>query len=416
MARDTAQWVRQCAACDRVKARPPGDAPREGQQLQPLPIKGLFYRWHVDLAGPMEETTHGNRYFAVMIEAFSKALVVVPLPDKEASTVAMAFALHVLARHGSCAEVVTDNGSEFKGAFDELLEKALIDHRHTSREHPQADGLAERAVQTVKEALRRCLQHRNDIEWDEFVPWVVMGYMASEQSSSGYKPYELLHGHPITVPPAVKERMTEAIDVEVDAENAEADYARLSHQLLRRAELMQRHMAIAGNNLKIAQQRDTMRFADVRSGKYRRKLLKYEPGDYVYVSQLARSSLQPHVQRTILRVVRAGAANGTYVLCGSDGKEVVENDVHMAPCHLPIAIGIQTDNGIKACKHCKGADNLTQILECEACGAWWHLACLPPGDHSQRENQWLCHECKAKGVQWMGKRVNEETDAGYHPH
>ncbi|XRB18406.1 hypothetical protein RI054_18g82520 [Pseudoscourfieldia marina] len=157
----------------------------------------------------------------------------------------MAFALHVLARHGSCAEVVTDNGSEFKGAFDELLEKALIDHRHTSREHPQADGLAERAVQTVKEALRRCLQHRNDIEWDEFVPWVVMGYMASEQSSSGYKPYELLHGHPITVPPAVKERMTEAIDVEVDAE---ADYARLSHQLLRRAELMQRHMAIAGKH------------------------------------------------------------------------------------------------------------------------------------------------------------------------
>ncbi|XRB21605.1 reverse transcriptase [Pseudoscourfieldia marina] len=207
MARDTAHWVKQCAACDRVKARPPGDVPREGQQLQPLPIKGLFYRWHVDLAGPMEETTSGNRYFAVMIEAFSKAMVVVPLPDKEASTVAMAFALHVLARHGSCAEVVTDNGSEFKGAFDTLLEKALIDHRHTSREHPQADGLAERAVQTVKEALKRCLEHDANIEWDERVPWVVMGYMASAQSSTGFKPYELLHGHPITVPPSIRERI-----------------------------------------------------------------------------------------------------------------------------------------------------------------------------------------------------------------
>ncbi|XRB15552.1 reverse transcriptase [Pseudoscourfieldia marina] len=385
-----------------------------GLQLQPLPIKGLFYRWHVDLAGPMEETTSGNRYFAVMIEAFSKALVVVPLPDKEASTVAMAFALHVLARHGSCAEVVTDNGSEFKGAFDTLLEKALIDHRHTSREHPQADGLAERAVQTVKEALKRCLEHDANIEWDERVPWVVMGYMASAQSSTGFKPYELLHGHPITVPPSIRERMEEDLDVEGVTETDE-DYDRLAHQLLRRAELMQRHMVVAGNNLKIAQHRDTMRFADVRSGKYRRKQLKYEPGDFVYVSQLARSALQPHVQRTILRVVRAGTANGTYILQGADGKEVMENEVHMAPCHLPIAIGVPTDEGVKSCKRCKGSENLTQMLECEACGAWWHLACLPPGDHSQRENRWLCHECKAKGVQWTDKRVGEETDTGYHP-
>jgi len=29
----------------------------EGQQLQPLPIKGLFYRWHVDLAGPFNTTS-----------------------------------------------------------------------------------------------------------------------------------------------------------------------------------------------------------------------------------------------------------------------------------------------------------------------------------------------------------------------
>ena len=32
-----------------------------------------------------------------------------------------------------------------------------ISHRVISRENPQADGLAERMVQTVKQSLRRCL-------------------------------------------------------------------------------------------------------------------------------------------------------------------------------------------------------------------------------------------------------------------
>ncbi|XRB00104.1 hypothetical protein NFJ02_08g138030 [Pycnococcus provasolii] len=113
MSKDVEEFVRNCEACDRAKARPQKGKPLDGQILQPLPIKGLFYRWNVDLAGPFGETSTGNRYVMVMIEAFSKTLVVAPLPDKEAKTVAMTFALHVLCRYGACAEVVTDNGSEF---------------------------------------------------------------------------------------------------------------------------------------------------------------------------------------------------------------------------------------------------------------------------------------------------------------
>ena len=59
-----------------------------------------------------------------------------------------------MSRYGAPGEVVTDRGGEFQAEFDVLLTKHEIAHRLASREHPQADGLAERMVQTMKRSLR----------------------------------------------------------------------------------------------------------------------------------------------------------------------------------------------------------------------------------------------------------------------
>ncbi len=58
-------------------------------------------------------------------------------------------------RISQCIHVLTDQGTEFQGEFQVLCDKVLIDHRTTSRDHPEADGLAKRVVQTVKRALRK---------------------------------------------------------------------------------------------------------------------------------------------------------------------------------------------------------------------------------------------------------------------
>ena len=49
---------------------------------------------------------------------------------------------------------------KFKGEFQTLLSEHFIDHRLASREHPQADGLAEHMVQTMKQRLRKSLLER----------------------------------------------------------------------------------------------------------------------------------------------------------------------------------------------------------------------------------------------------------------
>ena len=99
--------------------------------LHPLPIMGMFSRWFVDLVGPFKASKHNNLYVMVMIEHFSKWVEVAPLPCKESWCTAKTFREHVLCRYGAPAEVLTDQGTEFGGEFQELLDEALIDHRRS---------------------------------------------------------------------------------------------------------------------------------------------------------------------------------------------------------------------------------------------------------------------------------------------
>jgi transposase InsO family protein len=203
LSRDAKALVASCQICSRTGATFGAHHPI----LTPLPIEGMFYRWGVDLCGPFTKTAGNNRFIMIAIEHFSKHMEVIPLPSKLASTTASAFLQHVLGRFGACAETVTDRGSEFMGEFHALLQQALIDHRMTSANHPQADGLSERAVQTVKKALhKRILMRVKGEDWDAALPSIALGYCCSEQESTGFSPYILMYGHHPIIPPAVAER------------------------------------------------------------------------------------------------------------------------------------------------------------------------------------------------------------------
>jgi len=82
----------------------------------------------------------------IMIEHFSKWVELVALSNKSSHSTSQAFLQQVLSRFGACAECFTNQGLEFRGEFQVLFDHALIDHRRTSKDHPQVDGLVERMV------------------------------------------------------------------------------------------------------------------------------------------------------------------------------------------------------------------------------------------------------------------------------
>lgn len=60
---------------------------------------------------------------------------------------------------------------------------------------------------------------------------------------------------------------------------------------------------MAMENIRIAQHRDTLRYAHIRSGKYEPKSHKFTVGDYVYVQEHAlANALQPTARAVIYRV------------------------------------------------------------------------------------------------------------------
>ena len=183
--------LKECQPCDRVKAAFNGPS----AVLNPLAIEGLFYRWGVDLFGPFDTSTRGNTMVMVCIEHYSKWAEVIPIPDKSAATCAAAFRQAVLGRFGSCAEVVTDCGKEWQGAFEQLLKRNLIDHRMTSPDRPQANGLTERAVQTFKRCVRTYVEASGYLkEWDTDSPYIQLGYNLAIQRASGFSPVQVLFG------------------------------------------------------------------------------------------------------------------------------------------------------------------------------------------------------------------------------
>ena len=98
--------VKACLSCARVKA----GFRESGIELQPLPVRGLGYRWGVDFAGPMGLTKARNRYVLVCIEHFTKWVELIPLPSKSSRDAARGLLECVLSRYGAPGEILTDQG------------------------------------------------------------------------------------------------------------------------------------------------------------------------------------------------------------------------------------------------------------------------------------------------------------------
>ena len=244
---DVRKWQTGCKLCAQVRAR----AVHAEAGLQSLPIRELGHRWSLDLLGELPMSRRGKRYVLVMIEHVSKWVELVALSSKSASGIASAFLREVLSRFGACAEVLTDQGGEFKGELQRLLDACGINHRVTSAYHPEANGLTERAVQTFKRGLRKYALVHDKRDWDLELPWLLMGYRFSRQESTKLSPYYMLYGREPVLPVGGAKDLVAPLP-----EMSSADWVRVAKL---RAQLFRSVMPTALGNLQAAQERDSRR-------------------------------------------------------------------------------------------------------------------------------------------------------------
>lgn len=171
--KDLENVVRSCTTCQSEAAEP-------ASHLSPWPyIKTPWSRIHIDHAGPFE-----NHIVLVVVDAATKWLEAVPV-SSTCSAATIAALSEMFARFGLPKTIVSDNGTSFTSEeFSNFLQKNGIVHVRTAPYHPQSNGQAERAVRSLKEAMRKIKKGT----FRERLNGFLFYYRMSPNSSTGLSP------------------------------------------------------------------------------------------------------------------------------------------------------------------------------------------------------------------------------------
>ena len=101
----------------------------------------------------------------------------------------------LFATHGIPEVVVSDNGTTFTSAeFSQFMTKNGIRHVKIAPHHPSSNGLAERAVKTFKEGMKKCISSSSE-SIECCLARILFQYIP--HSTTGVSPSELVFGRRI---------------------------------------------------------------------------------------------------------------------------------------------------------------------------------------------------------------------------
>ena len=183
MDKEIEEVVRTCENCQANCPSPPV------AQLHPWEWpEQPWSRIHLDFAGPFM-----NHMFLVLVDAYSKWLDVQVM--QSITTAKTIDKLNkIFSTHGLPQKIVTDNGPSFTSdEFKRYMQANGIKHITSAPYHPATNGLAERAVQTMKQGIRQMLNGSIEEKLAKFL----FKYRITPHSTTGVSPSELLMGRRI---------------------------------------------------------------------------------------------------------------------------------------------------------------------------------------------------------------------------
>ncbi len=114
----------------------------------PLPA-GPFDVVGIDLL-QLPRSTQGSVYILVSVEHFSRFLVLAPLRNKSAVTVAHAIVSHLICSYTTPRVLLSDNGTEFKNQIlGNICSQYKFKQTFITAHHPASNGHVERTNKKV---------------------------------------------------------------------------------------------------------------------------------------------------------------------------------------------------------------------------------------------------------------------------
>lgn len=184
------KYVASCRLCQHGKS--PESKAITGP-LNPQAYTRPFERVIMDYQGPFPKASNGHTYVLTFTDCFSRytwAYTFASADSKTSVSALRAFCLSV----DRPVTIQVDPGSHFQGSFPDFCTDSGIALHVTHSQHPQSNGIAERAHRTILDKLRVLTAPSSiNTSWADMLPEVIHAINTTFNKSTQVSPHELLY-------------------------------------------------------------------------------------------------------------------------------------------------------------------------------------------------------------------------------
>nr|CAI5827382.1 unnamed protein product [Callosobruchus analis] len=149
----------------------------------------------MDHVGPFVKSRRGNAYILVIVDAFTKFVIIEAVKDTRARYVIKTL-LNFMYVFGSPTRVITDRGTAFTSrTFKLFCDNYGVKHTLNAVATPRSNGQCERYNRTILNALAVTAAGNPEDRWDEHVKSIQCAINCTVTKSTGVSPLEALAGY-----------------------------------------------------------------------------------------------------------------------------------------------------------------------------------------------------------------------------
>lgn len=190
MAIDVRDYVSKCIVCKETKAPNVVLRPPMGNQfVSERPFQMLY----IDLLGPYPRSKLGNTFILIILDHFSKFVILKPLRNATTAEIIKCLEKDVFHLFGVPETILSDNGKQFVSkVMSDLCSTYGIKQLFTAIYSPQANA-SERVNRSILAAIRAYIKtdHRS---WDEKITQIASALRNTVHVSTGYSAYYIVFG------------------------------------------------------------------------------------------------------------------------------------------------------------------------------------------------------------------------------
>ena len=230
--RDIQLYIQSCLTCQTTK---------RGQNIKKYKLQTFATNkpWEIvqcDIVGPFTTSAFNNTYILTMMDRFSNFTKCVPIPNKEATTVAMHIFNDWICTFGCMQKLLTDRGGEFLNELLKQLCSVLQIHKlYTAAYTPSTNGKLERFHKFLKDQLNAIYTDRG-ANWEEILPWdtllpsICATYNSTPSATTNLSPHQIIFGDNFTFPGDT----TITIETPVNPDESQTQYYETIKQALQK--------------------------------------------------------------------------------------------------------------------------------------------------------------------------------------